>query len=498
MLKSTLLDIIRSFSKEELNKFDDFVKSPYFNKKDSVVSLFLEIKKYYPEFTGEELKRESVWKKLFPGKNFNYGIMKNLIYDLVKLGEKFITLELYNKNELRILQDLTEALDNRNITKILSTKLLSFEKNFTIDKVKNLNIANEDYYFMLSKIYWLKIFNNSSNTLDSGFEKERNIGSEYMVYSFLIYLFKLYDNLRVLKYNDSKTDNPDIVDLLLELIDKEGLSKILDYAKTGSENNFKILNCYYAMYKAVSAFDNTDFYFNFKSSLSEISNLITENDFRYLCVNLSNSLVNLKSFQINKEKEFRDVYNMMISNNIFTESSGILKDNIFINYIINQSALLNSDEMENFINEFIGKIPAERRENSYNFAMAHLNFTRCDFRKSLEYVSKINIVYFDMKYYVKNLQMMIYYELDDYEAFVFAFDSYKHFTSNNKNILETWKVKTSSFYNTVKILFKLRNNFDEYKLTKLKKEITESFPSRKLWLLKKLEELELNNNLKNN
>ena len=55
MLKSSLLEILRTFSKQELIKFEDFVRSPYFNKKENFVKLFLEIKKYSPELSDEDL-----------------------------------------------------------------------------------------------------------------------------------------------------------------------------------------------------------------------------------------------------------------------------------------------------------------------------------------------------------------------------------------------------------------------------------------------------------
>jgi len=489
MLKSTLLDIIRTFSKEELNKFEDFIRSPYFNKKDHIADLFSEIKKFFPDFNNEDLKRELVWNKLFPGKEFNYGIMKNVIHELSKLCEKFITLEYYFKNELRMFQDLTDELDNRNLTKILSTKLLSIEKNFSIEKAINSGNSIQDYYYVLSKVHWLKLYYDYQDNLNYGFERERSIPSEFVIYSFMIYLFKVYDNLRVFKYNEVNNAGPDIVDLLFELFDNGGMKKILDYAKTRSEDNFKILNCYYAMYKAVSDVDNADNYSNFKLSLLEITDLITENDFRYLCINLINSATNQSTYFFNREKELQDVFNIMISNNIFTESNGTLKENLFINYIISRCGIHDPSDLEDFILTFKDKLPEDKRESSYNFGMAHFHFINSEYFKSLESLSKISNVYFDMKYYVKNLQMMNYYELDDYESFVYAFDSYKHFTSKNKKIPEAWKTRISAFYNTTKVLFQLKSNFDEYVFFKLKKEITESFPSRKLWLLRKLDDL---------
>ena len=59
-----MLEILRTFTKQELIKFEDFVRSPYFNRKDTVTKLFIEIKKYAPEFSSENLEKEKIWKKL--------------------------------------------------------------------------------------------------------------------------------------------------------------------------------------------------------------------------------------------------------------------------------------------------------------------------------------------------------------------------------------------------------------------------------------------------
>ncbi len=37
MLKSSLLEILRTFSKQELMKFEDFVRSHYFSKNENVL-----------------------------------------------------------------------------------------------------------------------------------------------------------------------------------------------------------------------------------------------------------------------------------------------------------------------------------------------------------------------------------------------------------------------------------------------------------------------------
>ena len=76
MNKTSFLDIMRALNKEELKRFEAFLNSPYFNTRNNVVNLFSSIKKYAPEFTHKMLDKEEVWKKLFPGKKYNYGILK--------------------------------------------------------------------------------------------------------------------------------------------------------------------------------------------------------------------------------------------------------------------------------------------------------------------------------------------------------------------------------------------------------------------------------------
>ncbi|HMS65746.1 MAG TPA: hypothetical protein PKD83_10905 [Ignavibacteria bacterium] len=98
MLNTSLLEILRTFDKAELKRFEDFVQSPYFNKKTIIIKLFKNLKKYAPDFKKDNLKREIVWKSLYPEKEFNYGVMKNLIYDLTQLVERFLAEETISNN----------------------------------------------------------------------------------------------------------------------------------------------------------------------------------------------------------------------------------------------------------------------------------------------------------------------------------------------------------------------------------------------------------------
>ena len=74
MIKTSLIEILRSFSSEEIQRFKDFVSSPYHNKIKNLEKLFLIIKNYSPGFSDPGLEKEKVWRKLFQDKKYNYGI----------------------------------------------------------------------------------------------------------------------------------------------------------------------------------------------------------------------------------------------------------------------------------------------------------------------------------------------------------------------------------------------------------------------------------------
>ncbi|MBK6877824.1 MAG: hypothetical protein IPG99_15565 [Ignavibacteria bacterium] len=85
--------------------------------------------------------------------------------------------------------------------------------------------------------------------------------------------------------------------------------------------------------------------------------------------------------------------------------------------VINYSIQLNETAFaEEFLNRYAGKLPAESRDNTYNYCMAMIHFSRKEFGKSLECLSKISDEKLIRKYFLKKLYLKIYYELNDYES----------------------------------------------------------------------------------
>ena len=68
MYKSKPITILRTFSKRDLRKFDDFIASPFFNKdkEGKLLQLYAILKANHPIYTPTNVDRNKVFQVLFP------------------------------------------------------------------------------------------------------------------------------------------------------------------------------------------------------------------------------------------------------------------------------------------------------------------------------------------------------------------------------------------------------------------------------------------------
>ncbi len=277
---------------------------------------------------------------------------------------------------------------------------------------------------------------------------------------------------------------------LLNHLSSEYFEKILEETAARSTPAYKAINSYYKMFKALRSNPDVKDYFKFKESVMEAAGKISLEDFKVLVRCLTISVGNLSGREINVHREMFEINNLMIENDIFLEDNGYLKEIHFIKYI---SYCCNCGEIqsaESFLKKFSSKIPDNTRENCLNHTRAEISFAEGDFNVSLELLSRVTSLYFEMKYAIKSLQILNYFELNDYESFLYLLDSSKHLAKYNKPLELRITQNFTKFYNAVNELFQYKNNKAAIDLKLLKKNIIDSNPYRRTWLLKKIDTLE--------
>jgi len=138
MLKSKAIDILKTFSKEEYKRFEDFVVSPYFNKSKSLINLVSSLKNFFPEFNSEKMTEQFIYEKIFPANLYSYSMMRNLMSELLQLCEKFILNDRLNKNLFSDPGNLIDLLDEylyRGLENLFKIKFKKVEEEIGNSKI---------------------------------------------------------------------------------------------------------------------------------------------------------------------------------------------------------------------------------------------------------------------------------------------------------------------------------------------------------------------------
>ena len=489
MLKSSLLEIIRTFTKQDLIKFEDFVRSPYFNKKDNVLKLFLEIKKYDPEFTDANLEKEKIWVKVFPEKEYNYGIMKNLIFDLNKLIEQFMIDLKLSRDEFRKTEYLMNSLLDRDLNKIFINKFKSLSE---IPDIKNLNFGNlniSDQMDYINKMYFIKLYYHHQYEQNFNPEELMDRKDSFLISGFLVKLFGAFND-SFANCDSRKSDiQKKTVTKLLELI-SPGMKSITESIRKTSAINSDYVNIYFAMYNTL--IEKTEQrYIEFKNIVAENLNILPKSNIQALHHCLATAVKFTEFKNLNKNREMMEILDSMIEHNTITElRNDKIPVHIFTTYTSLCKLFSDSVKLKTFSERYLDKLDPEVRKNTGIHVKFMISFIDKSYNEALHYLSMLDIPYVFLKTTLRLDKAKCLYETDNYEIFLNEQDSMKHFL-NNKLVLEREKKSLLLRFSTIKKLFELKHNFDKYEFKKLRVHIEENFKNNTgNWFIEKLEEIE--------
>lgn len=443
MLKSKVLEILRNLTPDEMKGLRDFVRSPYHNKNKNVMSLFDIIKKQTPSFEDKNFTKELVFKKIFPGKEYNDIVMRILLSDLNRIVEDFLVQQRLEKYAYDYKKYLLSELMERKLDK----SFLKIYNNGTFEYP--INYVDDSYFIYKYEIEELnKGFNidrnmqqlNSSNLVDMG---------RYLIIYFLIKMSSVIHDIDVNKTNFNTVFEEGTPENFLNFINPETIKKLIN---SKDFKDSEILEIYFCAYMLNSDHGSDEYY-------SRLKELFFKNISRFdqgAAYNMYLALMNYngkKHWNDCDERYRRENFELnkdMISRGIYSWSKNEFMTVIMFRSMLSMCTLLRETAwMEFFINNYIDKLAPEQRENMLHFALAKLHFSKNDYSSALVHISKVNFNLFTFKFDVKTLMLQIYFELGYYEEAYSMIDSFRHFLNNNKNVspeFKEWNVNFLNFY----------------------------------------------------
>jgi hypothetical protein len=482
MKSSKLINILKTFSEEEIKLFEKFLASPFHSSGKNCKPMFRIMKKYYPDYDTDKISYENLHKKLYPGKKFNKQVMWNLSSALEKMTKEFLEQMALKKDKFTRMSLAISEFNTRKLAHNYSQAIGEMEKVVQktgidydhFDKKLHLEIFKQDYYLLTDKTQF-----KGDSTLKS---------AEYQVLLFLKMSVTALRDLKILEeYHNYKID----INLALEFAGNIDYETIIEYSKKKNYEYTYLIELYYHSLIMLLKPGETGHMVKFRELYQAHYKKLASNEQR----DMMHWLINycLYNLDLGKDENNRMVFEL----NDFRLKEGLafhLENQLSKTaYLQIFNAALRAKETDwalNFIKEHTSKLIPEFRDTMKSQAYAFLYFHTGEYPKALEYVNKVDFKDIMDKLQVRILTAKIYYELNEQETLLHYIDSTKHFLNSNPAISEIIRIQVHTFIKYIfKIVF-LRENRDPAEIDAIKKEISsiEEIASKK-WLLEKLDEL---------
>jgi hypothetical protein len=480
---SNFIEMLKTFSKDEVEEFDKFVRSPFHNNRNEVTRFYGELKKYHPLFNQKDFTKEKIFGKLHPDEEFRDDVMSRLGTNLKSLIENYLSCKELSEDTFERKLMLMDSLNKRKLDKILDKEIRSTE-----EALESNEGISTDYFLKKHRLsIIIQNFTLSRGNMKAAINNYR-VSTDNLIYFFLTELFVNLFSRKVTEVDFNVTYDYGINTAFMNFFNA---AQMFDEIKNNSsDSNILVLACYYS-YRVYQNYEDEGLQLKLKDLLKKYSDkFFCGVSYNLYTVLLSVYAVNESNGNFSDSRKRFEVYKDMISKNLLIPTGLVyLREVDLINIIDIANSLKEFDWAESLVEEYIDKIHPDERNDIYNYCKADIAYNRKEFDTALNLIMKVKLANFNSK--VKRLLSKIYYDMDYTEQLLSFIDSFRHYLNNDKSLPKDLTANHLSFLLYLSNLEKIKSNNDYEALHILKNKILEDKATAgKKWLLEKVDELE--------
>ncbi len=467
MINSQLLEALRSLDKNEFREFGKFVNSPFFNNRSEVLRFFGVLKEFYPEFKSKRITEELIFKKVYPLKKFSPVLLRKLSSLLTNLLFDFFAISRFQSGKIEYNVKLIDSLRERKLNKLFEKRVKSLEELIN-DSPHTFGLYENRFTFTTIKNgYFL---HTDENQMIKGFQKEMDDFMEY----FLSVILLLY--IRLSEWSKARNISFDL----------KFYDEVLMHLKKYDYNHIPLVSLYYNMLMLLKT-EEEKYYYELQNGRIKFEKLITPMD----DYNIAVALMQYCYKKVQKgDTEFRrqqfEVVNLILEKNMIPP--GNIEPYFFINSIRNAAIIEEFDWCSDFIEKYKSRLNKDRLKETLYFSNALIAFYKSKYEDALKYISSFNTERSTLKTEFRNIQLVIYYELNYTDELLSLIDSYRHFLNRDKDIAEKTKELSLEFIRIVSKLIRYSHDEDVESAVLLKNEVLKyPYFNFKEWFLSKLQ-----------
>lgn len=453
MWNNNLIKILKTFSRKEMTRFWEFSNSPYFNKHGGVRGLVTYLNEIFPEFTEKKCNRTSILKNLSFLKKKEQKELALLFTYTMKLMEKFLTVEQFQKDESVDLF-LLKSLRSKSLNLYYEKKLLAFQQKNKHKEQRDrsyfnfqyrLDAETDLYYGQASRMDQHRHIEKKQHHLDCFFLTEKLMDACEM--SFRGKILKANYTINLLKPAIEELErNPNLY------------------------QNIPPVLVYYQIYKMLTGNDLGEY--------EAVLDILNENE-KWLSKeelqNIYNYLQNYCIEQINKGKqdflkELFHIYRSQLERELLFVNS-YLPEFHFKNIVTTGLRLAENEWVRAFLDNYKKHLAPSVIENAYSYNLAAWYYNTQQHEKVLDLLGKVEYTNIRYNLDAKALLLKTYYDLEEEELLLSLTDAFQQFLKRNSLISEFQK---KGYFNLLKFArraFQIKRNIEFQKAAKWQEDL---------------------------
>ena len=423
MNQSKLLQLLRTFRKEEWRRFREFLESPYFNKRDDLLRFYGYLNSIAPEMPEKKLEKELVFEKIFPGQKYDDKQLKYTMNYLLKKAEQFLVHQKLEGNPPLRNNILLDTLVNRKLNKHYNGYLGRVTAD--LDKRKK---ENSNYYYhkyQLADIANVHYTLQNLRKYDDRLQKVSDSLDEFYFLNKLKYSCEMLNRSKVVEGNYGIHFIEEVISFLSEHSDRKN----------------PLLSVYMEVYFTLVK-DHADIHFEtIKKLLGIYGDQFPDFEKRVIylyAINFCGTQIASNHKRTYYVKECLQLYITGIDKE-FLLNNGNLSPWTFKNVIRLGLNLKEFDWTEQFIHTHHKKLVPEFQEDALHYNLADLAFKRKKYSEAQYHL--LLVQYSDIFYYLgaKEMLLKIYFEEKEVEALFALIASFSIYLRRNKKISDNFK-----------------------------------------------------------
>jgi hypothetical protein len=473
--ETKLIELIGTFSNNELKDFERFINSPFHVKGlrvnyEKLKRFFGILKQQYPEF--ENFTKEKAFIILYPGKKYDDTAIRQLMQVLTKLGEEFIVYSSVENDSFTKEIILLNSLSRRKLDKMF------VQHSKAAEKILEESPKGPQYHY--NKQQLITVVNDFCifrHKLRETYDLQQEM--DHFFSYFFVQAMQYYKNSVI---NESMWNVSYNKPFFAEVMNY--LGKNPEYIK---KHSLIELEYYHLL---INLEPNNRNFYKLKELKDSYGMYLTGDTLHSVYASLNGYCIIKISggdMRFRHEKLLLDIE--ILEKEVFSKIDYIPMNDYF-SCTINSIFLKDYKWTERFIEAYLPGLDPQHSEFAANYVFAELEFSKGDHSKALEHLSRINVEYSRDKINMKFLTMKIYYETGNIEGILYMADSLKHSVKNDTLLTQPQK---KFCFKIIKLFYSmalLKTEPDKKKLTVLLNELnTGKYFRHKEWFLDKACEL---------